>query len=97
MRSNVAVSKRTITPTTAWPCQKQVANVDEPPSRDIAGSEWRDLQTDQILSRQPPLSDEVREDGFSNARDHLDRHRRKHDAGAPTIRSARSPECQETG
>lgn len=38
-------------------------------------------KTDQILSRQPPLSDESREDGFSNPRDHLDRHRRKHDAG----------------
>jgi hypothetical protein len=38
-------------------------------------------KTDQILSRQPPFSDESRKDGFSNPRDHLDRHRGKHDAG----------------
>src|SRR4029079_5157431 len=33
-------------------------------------------KTDQILGRQPPLSDESREDGVSNPRDPLRRHRR---------------------
>ena len=38
-------------------------------------------KTEQILCWQPPVSDESREDGFSNPRDHLDCHGCEHNPG----------------
>ena len=82
VRSNAAVSNRTTMPTnrlaivkSKWPTRMNY------PLKISQDRNSAIPKADKILCRQPPVRDELREDGFSNPRDHLDRHGCKHNAG----------------